>query len=192
MSSNIFLACLRLFVPHFFLVTHRHANQFTGSLPYSLKHLQHLAVLTVHENSLDGKISEKLQLTGPCTLAGGFFPTGRLENRSISWSFMVRPRTMHSLLGKPNIPCQDLESTLGAEKTDQANREPRHRQSKLQDSGCSLHGFSNFLHPLQGESSGKRCKVVPFFRSCLQILSCFRNFSCSCLSLLAVVSQDEN
>ena len=124
----------------------------------------------MHENSLDGKISEKLQLTGPCTLAGGFFPTGRLENRSISWSFMVRPRTMHSLLGKPNIPCQDLESTLGAEKTDQANREPRHRQSKLQDSGCSLHVFSNFLHPLQGESSGKRCKVVffsdPACRSC--------------------------
>lgn len=55
-------------------------------------------------------------------------------------------------------------------KTDQANREPRHRQSKLQDSGCSLHGFSNFLHPLQGESSGKRCKVVffsdPACRSC--------------------------
>ena len=59
MSSNILT----------FPVTHRHANQFTGSLPYSLKYLQHLAVLTVHENSLDGKISEQLQLTGPCTLA---------------------------------------------------------------------------------------------------------------------------
>ena len=63
-----------------------------------------------------GKSLKNCNLQGLVLWLVVFFPTGTLENQSISWSFMVRPRTMHSLLGKPNIPCQDLESTLGAEK----------------------------------------------------------------------------
>ena len=45
----------------------RHDNFLSGSIPHSLQSLQHLAVLTLHENSLDGQISG-FYLTGPCPL----------------------------------------------------------------------------------------------------------------------------
>lgn len=125
----------------------RHGNALTGSIPYSMQDLKHLAVLTLHENSLDGQISRELHLTGACNLdQRSTVSRGLLDDEPGPWvaGELLLDETRKQLcvacwVWFPGFPL-------------------RHRQSQFQSQRSSMHCASHFLQ-IKG---GRRRHLMTF------------------------------